>query len=413
MASTVWYIVSVSQNLRNSSLEGCNYEFHVGMECHIQCIGDGVITTDIRGKVVFMNGVAERLTGWNNADAFGQPLADVFHIINEFTRKICENPVEKVLKTGVIVELANHTMLISRDGREMILADSGSPIRDECGNVFGVVLVFRDVTEKQKMLDTLQQTQKLDSLGVLAGGIAHDFNNLLGGIFGYIDLARMNRNLDTTVLEYLDNAMSVLSRAKNLTQQLLTFSKGGAPVRKSGSVGKVVKTCSLFALSGSNVTCRFVIDEDLPSCEFDENQLCQVIDNIVLNAQQSMPMGGSIEVTVRSLRMRTGQHLILHEGEYVKIAVQDKGIGIPKEIMPRIFDPFFTTKSKGHGLGLATSYSIMRKHDGCIDVESEPGQGSTFTIYRRRRTWFVVGRQYRLGVEFIGAQGGQSGSGLY
>jgi CheY-like chemotaxis protein len=231
------------------------------------------------------------------------------------------------------------------------------------------------------MLDTMQQTQKLDSLGVLAGGIAHDFNNLLSGIFGYIDLARMSRSLDQTASDYLESAMRVLTRAKSLTQQLLTFAKGGAPARKSGSLEKIVKECSLFALSGSSVTCRFTTEPDLFSCEFDENQICQVIDNIVLNGQQAMPMGGTIDVTLSNCHIEAGKHKILHEGEYIRITIKDSGIGIPKEIISRIFDPFFTTKEKGHGLGLATAYSIIRKHDGSIDVESETGKGSLFQIF--------------------------------
>lgn len=347
----------------------------------LRSIGDGVITTDPKGKVVFLNSVAESMTGWSNADAFGRPLTEVFHIVNQFTRKPCENPVEKVLKTGLIVELANHTMLISRDGREMILADSGSPIISEKGAVLGVVLVFRDVTEKQKMLDTLQQTQKLDSLGILAGGIAHDFNNLLGGIFGYIDLAlSRRRSLDNETCRYLDNAMNALNRARNLTQQLLTFAKGGSPIRKAGSLEKTVKECALFALSGSNVTCRFESLDELWGCEYDDGQICQVIDNVVLNAQQAMPSGGAIDVSVKNVEIAENAHRMLKPGKYVRISVQDYGVGIPREIISSIFDPFFTTKQKGHGLGLATSYSIARKHDGTIDVTSEPGKGTCFHI---------------------------------
>lgn len=347
----------------------------------LRSIGDGVITTDTRGRVVFLNAVAEEMTGWPTADAYGRPLTEVFHIINEFTRQRCENPVEKVLKTGLIVELANHTMLISRDGRELVLADSGSPIKNDKGEVFGVVLVFRDITEKQKMIDTIQQTQKLDSLGILAGGIAHDFNNLLGGIFGYIDLALTAATINPEIAENLESAMGVITRAKGLTQQLLTFAKGGSPIRKVGQIAKTVKDASLFALSGSSIKCRFEAATGLFDCEYDENQIAQTVDNIVLNAQQSMPMGGTIDITVQNWIIEKGAHELLAPGKYILISVQDYGVGIPKEIQARIFDPFFTTKQKGHGLGLSTAHSIIRKHDGLIDVRSEPAKGSCFTIY--------------------------------
>lgn len=357
------------------------YKERQRLEVTLRSIGDGVITTDDQGKIVFLNTVAEQMTGWTSAEAFGKPLAEVFHIINEFTRKPCENPVEKVIKTGLIVELANHTMLISRDGREIVLADSGAPIKDEKGNIFGVVLVFRDETQKQRMLDTMQQAQKLDSLGILAGGLAHDFNNLLGGIFGYIDLALTDNHLSPKTSQYLQGATKALSRAKSLTQQLLTFAKGGVPVRKSGSMERTARESSLFALSGSAVSCRFTSQQNLWNCEYDENQISQVIDNIVRNAQQSMPMGGSVDVSVSNCLIDSDAHAVLQRGEYLKICIKDYGIGMPKEIISKIFDPFFTTKHTGRGLGLSTSYSIIHKHDGYIEVESEPGKGTMFSIY--------------------------------
>lgn len=351
------------------------------LEVTLKSIGDGVITTDDQGKIVFLNTVAEQMTGWSSDEAAGRPLTEVFHIINEFTRKPCENPVEKVIKTGLIVELANHTMLISRDGREIVLADSGAPIKDEQGNIFGVVLVFRDETQKQRMVETMQRAQKLDSLGILAGGLAHDFNNLLGGIFGYIDLVLTDKDLSPKSSQYLQGATKALSRAKSLTQQLLTFAKGGVPVRKSGSLARTARESSLFALSGSAVSCKFSAQENLWNCEFDENQISQVIDNIVRNAQQSMPMGGTIDVSVSNCLIENDDHAVLKRGKHLRICIRDYGIGMPREIISKIFDPFFTTKHTGRGLGLSTSYSIIHKHDGCIEVESEPGKGTLFSIY--------------------------------
>ena len=346
----------------------------------LRSIGDGVITTDIAGKVVIMNKVAENLTGWSQNEAQGKPFATVFNIINEISLKTCENPVEKVITTGNIIELANHTLLISRDGTKHVIADSGAPIKDKNSVTIGVVLVFRDMTEKQKLLDNMQRIDKLDSLGILAGGIAHDFNNLLGGIFGYIEMARKD-STDEQISRYLDKSMSVFTRAKDLTQQLLTFSKGGEPLRKIGSLGIIIKDSTSFTLSGSKVTCCYDIAGGLWLCDFDENQIGQVINNILINAQQAMPLGGTIEISAKNIFLNKDEPIPIKSGKYVKISIADTGIGIPHDLLNRIFDPFFTTKQKGNGLGLATCYSIIQKHGGWMEVESEQAKGTTFHIW--------------------------------
>jgi PAS domain S-box-containing protein len=243
-----------------------------------------------------------------------------------------------------------------------------------------VSVIVRNVTERKRMDEALQKAQRLESLGVLAGGIAHDFNNLLTGIFGYVDLARF-ASKDARISGFLDSTLSSMNRARALTLQLLTFAKGGAPVQKLTPLFPFIQETAQFALSGSNVSCTFLPADDLNSCNIDKNQIGQVIDNIVINAQQAMPGGGTIEISAINLSLGNREHPRLSKGDYVKVSIKDYGIGIPKEIMPRIFDPFFTTKTKGHGLGLATCYSIIKRHGGCIDVESEPGKGSTFHLY--------------------------------
>jgi CheY-like chemotaxis protein len=226
----------------------------------------------------------------------------------------------------------------------------------------------------------LNNAQKLESIGVLAGGIAHDFNNLLTGIFGYIDLAR-SVSKDAHAKEYLEATIATMNRARALTQQLLTFAKGGAPVQKITPLDPFVREAAQFALSGSNILCRFNLAKDLWPCNIDKNQIGQVIDNIIINAQQAMPNGGAIQVTAANISFGENEHPPLAKGDYVKVSIKDFGIGIPTDIMPRIFDPFYTTKTKGHGLGLATCYSIINRHGGCIEVESELGKGSTFHVY--------------------------------
>jgi len=345
----------------------------------LQSIGDGVIATDIQGRVVLINEAAQLLTGYSIEEAVGKNLSEVFVIEHELSYKPLENPVEKVLQTGKVYELANHTVLIAKDGTKRVIADSAAPIKDAAGNILGVVLVFRDMTEKMQLLEQVQRAQKLESIGLLAGGIAHDFNNILEGVFGYIGLASAYVS-DSTVSEMLANALKSIQRAKGLTGQLLTFAKGGQPIKKIQSIVPLLNDTVQFAISGTKIKARFDFDENLYNAEFDYNQISQVVENIVINAVQAMPMGGTITVGACNVSFAPTQHPLL-EGDYIKVTIADEGVGIPKEILNRIFDPFFSTKSMGHGLGLATSYSIVARHQGTIEVESEPGKGSVFYIY--------------------------------
>jgi len=202
----------------------------------------------------------------------------------------------------------------------------------------------------------------------------------MGSIFGYIDMAR-EESRDENVVRYLSKVMTAIDRARGLTGQLLTFSKGGAPVLKAARMAPFLTETVRFALSGSAVSCRFHLAEDLWPCSIDAGQIGQAIDNIVINALQAIPGGGAIDVTAVNLPRGGAPHPGLPDGDYVKISIRDYGVGIPAEIMPRIFDPFFTTKMLGHGLGLSTCYSIVKRHGGAIEAESQPGKGSTFHVY--------------------------------
>jgi CheY-like chemotaxis protein len=172
-----------------------------------------------------------------------------------------------------------------------------------------------------------------------------------------------------------------LLRARDLTQQLLTFAKGGTPIRRTGSLAEVAEETAGFALSGSNVTARFALPADTWPCDFDRHQVGQVIDNLVINALQAMPDGGTIELRAANVELGPDDHALLPAGPYVRLSIEDHGVGMPREILPRIFDPFYTTKPRGHGLGLATCYSIVHRHGGAIEVESEPGRGSVFHLW--------------------------------
>lgn len=222
---------------------------------------------------------------------------------------------------------------------------------------------------------------KLESVGILAGGIAHDFNNLLTAIVGNISLAKMRAGSEDKNLKMLIEAEKACFRAKELTQQLLTFSKGGAPIKKATHIDELVKDSAAFTLSGSMTRPEFYIMDNLWPVEVDEGQVSQVINNLILNANQAMYGGGIIEVRCENIVLGKEDTLPLTRGRYIKITVKDQGCGIAKEHLEKIFDPYFTTKKKGSGLGLSTTYSIVKKHDGHIAVESELGKGTAFYIY--------------------------------
>jgi signal transduction histidine kinase/ABC-type amino acid transport substrate-binding protein/CheY-like chemotaxis protein len=278
--------------------------------------------------------------------------------------------------------------IIHPDQSVRYIKGEGIILRDEDGNAERMLGVNFDITEQKETLEQrqkyeaqIQKNSKIESLGVLAGGIAHDFNNLMGGIYGYIEIAIEKCSDNEKVVNVLRKAVNTIERARALTLQLLTFAKGGAPIMKNNNLFPFVEETALFALSGSNITCRCIIGAGLKPCKFDKNQIGQVVDNLVINAKQAMPDGGVIEIRAKNCTIIEGKHPMLQSGDYVCIAIKDTGTGIAPEIQPKIFEPFVTTKPTGFGLGLASCYSIIKKHGGCIDVESEVGKGSTFSFY--------------------------------
>jgi nitrogen-specific signal transduction histidine kinase/CheY-like chemotaxis protein len=238
-----------------------------------------------------------------------------------------------------------------------------------------------DITKQKKMQEELLKAKKLESIGILAGGIAHDFNNILTGILGNISAAKAKVDSEDEIFRTLIKAEKASLRARDLTQQLLTFSQGGAPIKETTSIGELIEDSADFVLRGSNVRCEFSIPDGLWPVEIDKSQVNQVLYNLIINADQAMPDGGLIKVSAENISLDVKDILPLKKGRYVKIIIEDQGIGIPKEHLQKIFDPYFTTKKKGDGLGLTTSYSIIKNHNGHIQVESEPGVGSTFMIY--------------------------------
>lgn len=238
-----------------------------------------------------------------------------------------------------------------------------------------------DVTERKKREEELLKVQKLESVGLLAGGIAHDFNNILTAVIGNLSLAKLYANPNDKIFSKLEETERASLRAKELTRQLLTFSKGGEPIRKTMFIGELIKDSTIFALRGSNVRSEFSVSGDLWAVEVDEGQISQVMHNLIINADQAMPEGGIVRVSAENIVTDASFPVPLRPGKYVKVSVSDEGMGISNDHLPKVFDPYFTTKRAGSGLGLATAHSIINKHDGHILVESEPGRGTTFHFY--------------------------------
>jgi len=250
-------------------------------------------------------------------------------------------------------------------------------VRDQIG-------VIGEQLEKEKaarLEAALARASKLESLGVLAGGIAHDFNNLLTVVMGNLSLARLDRGLDRETQQCLAESERAAVRARDLTQQLLTFAKGGQPVRAATSLGALVCESAQFALHGSKVRAEFDLAADLWPADVDKGQIGQVVHNIVINACQAMPAGGEIRIVLRNEEVESAGRPGLAPGRYVRMSFADSGVGIDAEHLARIFEPYFTTKQKGTGLGLATVHSIVLKHQGHVDVQSHPGQGTTFRVW--------------------------------
>jgi PAS domain S-box-containing protein len=349
----------------------------------LRSIADGVITTDVDGNVVALNKVAEQLTGWRQDEAVGKKVGEVFRLAGVENGEASNNPVGLVLSGGQTVGF-DSSRLLTRDGGEIIVADSGAPIRDKDSRIVGAVLVFRDITGKLRTDEELLKLKKLESVGILAGGIAHDFNNLLMAILGNISLAVQLTRPDDQVHRLLAGAEKASLRAKNLTQQLLTLAKGGEPIKETSSIGQVIRESADFVLHGGKTDCKIAVPENLWLVDIDRGQVGQVVQNLILNARQAMPAGGTIRIDCENLEAIAHEDpdpLLPKDQAYVKIAVTDTGIGMPAGVLDKIFDPYFSTKQEGSGLGLAITHSIIKKHKGAITVKSKPGAGTTFKVY--------------------------------
>lgn len=347
-------------------------------------IRDGVITTDVNGRIVLMNAAAEALLGVSQQDSASKLLATVLAEARFNPVPACADVIRDVLQTGSDHRLIEQCTRARADGETNTIEGGGTAIRDRDGNVVGSVWVLRDVTGMIRLEEERAKASKLESLGLLAGGLAHDFNNILTGVAGNISLVRSSGTLDPDIGSRLAEAERACARAKGLTNQLLTFSKGGAPVKKTTSIAAIVQECATFALRGSAVAARFHTSSTVCAADVDAGQISQVVENLVINAQHAMPTGGAIDIHVENQDIAVDEHchgVRIPAGRYVSISIRDYGVGIPPVHLTRIFDPYFTTKPKGSGLGLATCYSIVQRHGGFITVHSVVGSGSCFRVY--------------------------------
>lgn len=354
----------------------------------LRSIGDGVITTDTNGRVILINKVAESLTGWTQEEAIGMRLGEVFRIINEISREEAENPVEKVLKSGMIVGLANHTALISRDGTEKSIADSGAPIRDQKGNVIGVVLVFREITESKKLQEALARAQRLETASMVASQVAHDFNNLLAPLIAYPEFIKQELSKDNPAIKYLEDIESSAQQMADINQQLLTLGRRSHYNLEPLNINRIIKQ-AIKQIQPLPDSLKITLDlaKDLMNIKGGDSQIFRVVLNLIINARESMRDNGEITIKTENqyVDRKRGQFNIVTRGEYVKMTVSDTGPGIPQEIRGRIFDPFFTTKTtekkRGSGLGLSVVSAVVEEHSGFIDFECPPGMGTSFFIY--------------------------------
>ncbi|MBI5639484.1 MAG: PAS domain-containing protein [Nitrospirae bacterium] len=323
----------------------------------------------------YVNGYAARYFLSTPEKIIGRHLQDLFPAAayerqNAFLQKVFESGEPFFVEDG-----------FSFPDRGVWLDTSLTPISRKDGEVDLVLGIARDITEKKQAEEELRKSHRLESLGILAGGIAHDFNNILTAITGNITLAKMYAKPESEVFEILDEAEKASLRAEDLTRQLLVFSKGGMLLKKIVSLRELLTDLSHFVSQDPLIRCELKLPDDLWPVEADEQQMRKAIYNIIINAKQAMPGGGTIRICAENLGPAGNTHPSLKKGEYIKVSLEDQGTGIEKADLEKIFDPFFSTKEKGSGLGLTSSFSIIRSHDGRITVESKPGKGTVFQIY--------------------------------
>jgi len=363
----------------------------------LRSIGDAVIATDTQARVVLMNPVAEQLCGWAEAEAKGQPIAAVFPIVHAQTRQPATDPVQQVLRERRPVGIDPQTLLLTRDGLEMPIDDAANPIFGVEGELLGVVLVFREISERvraeqarRQLEQQLRNAQKMEAVGTLAGGIAHDFNNVLGAILGNTALAQQELSLDHPAQPRLAHIGRAGQRARELVRQIMAFSRRQPQQLRRQTLQPLVEECAALLRSTlpSSAQMHVLLSDEPLYVLADSTQVEQVLMNLGTNAWQALRgSSGRIGVAVDVYEGEAPEGLAAgfgawQPGRYARVAVSDNGCGMDAETLQRIFDPFFTTKSKGEGtgLGMAVAHGIIAEHRGALTVHSTPGEGTRFAL---------------------------------
>lgn len=342
----------------------------------IEKTSDLIAIINKNGLFRYLSPAAIEITGYEDRDFIGQPPVDFLHPDDEAgVYYIVEQAMESIGSTIPVPTFR----LRHNDGSWVILEGVVTNMLEVPG-VNGLVLNCRDVTKLKQMEEGLHRMQKLESIGVLAGGIAHDYNNLLTIILGNLTVAKLADTKEKAI-NSLEEAEKGVLKARDLTRQLLTFAKGGAPVKETASVADIIRDSASFSLRGSNVSLNLEFQDELFPVDVDRGQFSQVIHNLVLNADQAMPDGGTINIKASNLELLDTNAYNLTPGKYILIQVSDTGFGIPPENKRKVFDPYFTTKKMGSGLGLSIVYSVIKRHNGSVDLKSKPGEGTAFYIY--------------------------------
>ncbi len=341
----------------------------------------GIMVTDRKRRIIDSNAAFLRMLGYSRAELVGKTLADISDPEDD-ERNVA------LLNDAIVRKQDCFSMekkYLRKDGSTLRGILSISLMRQGSGGEEAMIAMFEDITERRRSEEAMLNAQKIESIGILAGGIAHDFNNLLTAIIGNISFSKMHVQPDSKVARLLTDAENACAQAKDLSYRLLTFSKGGEPLRKVLPLSKILRNAVLFSLSGSNVLPEFELPDDLPLVAVDEGQIKQVINNLVMNAREAMPAGGVLRIAGTPVMVKTGDTLPLKQGPYLKLSFSDTGVGMSADVVSRIFEPYFSTKEmgpeKGRGLGLAICYSVLRKHEGLITAASEIGKGTVFHLY--------------------------------
>lgn len=372
-------VIGVSRNIteHHLALETITREKETA-QLYLDIAGVMFCALNRTGEIILINKKGSRILGYDDDELLGQNWFDV--CLPEPAREKVKGLFAAQLAGDITPFEFYENNIINRNGEERLIAFHNTLLRDKDG-ISGVLFSGEDITEQRAMQEEILKSQKLESLSILAGGIAHDFNNILTGIMGNISFASMSLATPDKAQKLLENAEKASLRAASLAAQLLTFAKGGKPVKKKVSVGAILEESLSLSLRGANVKGVIEIPEPLHTVEADEGQLSQVFNNLIINALQAMPSGGTLTIRGENIALENNNGALLPPDNYVKLTFSDQGCGIPEEDLGKIFDPYFTTKSEGSGLGLASTHSIISKHDGRIFVRSAVGKGTTFTVY--------------------------------